>query len=85
MVYIGADHRGFQLKERIKKRLIDEGFEVTDLGNDRLNPADDYVDYALKVAEATVTSEENKGILFCGSGDLLIILIAIFLKISFSF
>lgn len=68
MVYIGADHRGFELKERIKTRLIDEGFEVTDLGNDHLNPTDDYVDFALKVAEATTTSPENKGILFCGSG-----------------
>lgn len=68
MVFLGADHRGFELKERLKKHLIDEGFDVTDLGNDHLDPADDYVDFAAKVAEATASLPENKGILLCGSG-----------------
>lgn len=68
MIYLGADHRGFELKERLQRRLIDEGFEVTDLGNDRLDPGDDYVDFARKVAEATVQMPENRGIIFCGSG-----------------
>lgn len=68
MIYLGADHRGFELKERLKKRLIDGGFEVTDLGNDHLNPGDDYVDFAQKVAEATVQLQENRGIILCGSG-----------------
>jgi ribose 5-phosphate isomerase B len=68
MIYLGADHRGFELKERLKKRLVDEGLEVTDLGDDRLNPGDDYVIYAHKVADAVLNSPENKGILLCGSG-----------------
>lgn len=68
MVFLGADHRGFELKERLKKRLIDEGFDVTDLGNDHLDESDDYVDFAHKVAEATVGLPENRGILLCGSG-----------------
>lgn len=68
MIFIGADHRGFELKDRLYKRLVDEGLEVTDLGNDRLNPADDYVDFARKVAEATVQDENNRGIILCGSG-----------------
>lgn len=68
MIYVGADHRGFELKERLKKTLLDSGYEVTDLGNDHLDPADDYVDFAAKVAEATASSGENKGILLCGSG-----------------
>lgn len=68
MIYLGADHRGFELKELLKKRLIDEGFEITDLGNNHLDPDDDYVDFALKVAEAVKGDQENKGILLCGSG-----------------
>ena len=68
MIYLGADHRGFELKERLKKRLIDEGFDITDLGNDHLDPTDDYVDFAKKVAEATTGLSENRGILLCGSG-----------------
>lgn len=68
MIYIGADHRGFELKTRLFKRLLDEGYEVTDLGDDHLDPADDYVDFAKKVAEAVANSPENRGIILCGSG-----------------
>lgn len=68
MIYLGADHRGFELKERLKKALVDEGFEVTDLGNDHLDPQDDYVDFAHRVAEATAQDSSNRGILLCGSG-----------------
>lgn len=68
MIYIGADHRGFELKQKLFKRLIDEGYKVVDLGNDHLDLSDDYVDFAEKVAEATVNAEENRGILLCGSG-----------------
>ncbi len=68
MIYLGADHRGFDLKERLKKRLADEGFMVTDLGNDHLDPQDDYVVFADKVAEAVEGEGDNKGILLCGSG-----------------
>lgn len=68
MIFIGADHRGFELKERLRKRLEDEGFKITDLGNDHLDPNDDYVIFAEKVAKAVVDEGENKGIILCGSG-----------------
>lgn len=68
MIYLGADHRGFELKEVLKKRLIEEGLEVTDLGNDHPDPNDDYVDFATKVAHAVSEFPENRGILLCGSG-----------------
>jgi ribose 5-phosphate isomerase B len=68
MIYLGADHRGFELKERLKKRLVNEGLDVTDLGDETLNPGDDYVVYAHKVADAVANSPENRGILLCGSG-----------------
>lgn len=68
MIYIGADHRGFELKQTLKKRLEDENLEVIDLGDEILNPEDDYVDYAKKVAIAVAQDEVNRGILLCGSG-----------------
>lgn len=68
MIYLGADHRGFELKSKIFTRLSDEGYEVTDLGNDHLDPSDDYVDFAQRVAGAVAGEKGNVGILFCGSG-----------------
>jgi ribose 5-phosphate isomerase B len=68
MIYIGADHRGFELKEFIYQRLKDEGYEVTDLGNHVLDPQDDYVDFARSVGEAVVNDPHGRGVVLCGSG-----------------
>lgn len=68
MIFIGADHRGFELKEKLKQHLTDEGFETIDLGNDHLDENDDYVVFAEKVARAVVGDENNYGIILCGSG-----------------
>lgn len=68
-IYVGADHRGYELKEVIKKHLKTEGYEVIDVGNREFDPEDDAVDYAIKVAEMIEGSEkDDKGVLFCGSG-----------------
>ncbi len=68
MVYLGADHRGFELKTKLFQRLLDEGYKVTDLGNDHLDLEDDYVDFAKKVAEAVLNNPGSLGIVLCGSG-----------------
>ena len=60
MIYIGADHRGFRLKEEIKKWLETEHYESRDLGANDYDKNDDYPDISIKVAET--------GILVCGSG-----------------
>lgn len=68
-IYLGADHRGFELKEQIKAWLTENEYEAEDVGAFMLDPEDDYVDYALKVAESVEGSdEESRGILLCGSG-----------------
>jgi ribose 5-phosphate isomerase B len=67
-VYLGADHRGFDLKEKLKVYLAGEGYECEDLGAATLNSEDDYVDFAAKVAEEVVRNPETRGILACGSG-----------------
>lgn len=68
MIYIGADHRGFELKEELKRRMDAEGIEYEDLGNENLEPTDDYVDYAKAVATEVSRDSDSKGVLICGSG-----------------
>ncbi|MBL7155443.1 MAG: RpiB/LacA/LacB family sugar-phosphate isomerase, partial [Candidatus Portnoybacteria bacterium] len=51
MIYLGADHAGFHLKEELKEYLKELGYEYEDLGNQQLEPKDDYPDFALAVAE----------------------------------
>jgi len=67
MIYLGADHGGFELKEHIKKFLDKNNIEYADLGPEQLDNADDYPDFALKVANK-VKDPDEKGILVCGSG-----------------
>lgn len=69
LIYIGADHRGFNLKERAKDYLKNQGYEVVDVGAETLKPEDDYTYYARLVAEkVSAESEASRGILICGSG-----------------
>lgn len=69
MIYIGADHRGFELKEQLKVWLIEQGYEIEDVGNFMLDPEDDYVDPAIKVGEMVHGGDgSDYGILICGSG-----------------
>ena len=68
VIYLGADHRGFNLKETIKKFLTDQGYEVVDMGNIVLDKDDDYTDFAVPVARKVMLDENARGILFCGSG-----------------
>ncbi len=68
-IYLGADHRGFELKTEIKRWLIENGYEVEDVGGFVFDPEDDYVDFAIKVAESIEGGGvESRGILLCGSG-----------------
>jgi len=54
LIYIGADHRGFQLKESLKKYLKDSGYEAVDVGNDKYVATDDYPDFAALVGGSGV-------------------------------
>ena len=68
MLYIASDHGGFELKEELKKYLKKNNIEYKDLGPDNLDNADDYPDFALKVAKKVAKNIDNKGILVCGTG-----------------
>ncbi|MEK9182170.1 MAG: RpiB/LacA/LacB family sugar-phosphate isomerase [Patescibacteria group bacterium] len=69
MIYLGADHRGYNLKEEIKKFLTESGYDFEDMGNFKHDTDDDYTDFAKLVAEkVSQNPEKDKGILICGSG-----------------
>jgi ribose 5-phosphate isomerase B len=67
LVYVGSDHRGFNLKKSILEFLRGLNYEVYDMGASEYNPDDDYSEIAIKLAEK-VAIEKTKGILICASG-----------------
>lgn len=58
-IYIGADHRGFELKNQLRVWLTEQGHKVVDCGNDHLDSEDDFPDYARAVALKIVKSHEQ--------------------------
>ena len=67
-IILGADHGGFELKEEIKKWLMGQKHDVKDVGAEKLEPEDDFVDYAVLVAEQVASDPATLGILFCRNG-----------------
>lgn len=68
-VYIGTDHAGFELKEKLKIYLGELGHTVEDKGAFTLDPSDDYPDFILPVAHAVASDSESMGIILGGSGE----------------
>mgnify|MGYP001597085184 FL=1 len=67
MIFIGADHRGFELKAKINKWLFGRGYEFEDVGAFEYDHEDDYADYAILVAQK-VAERNKRGVVICGSG-----------------
>ena len=67
MIYIGADHKGFELKEKLKEFFDELGFDYEDLGAETHDPSDDFPQFASKVAKS-ILDQEDRGIVICGSG-----------------
>ncbi len=69
LIYIGADHRGFRMKESLKQYLKNSGYEVADVGNEQLVEGDDYPDFAaLAAKKVSLDPVNSRAILICGSG-----------------
>ena len=66
-VAMGSDHAGFELKETLKAALIEEHYEILDVGTHDTGPVD-YPDYAEAVGTTLRESRADRGILVCGSG-----------------
>ncbi len=69
-IYLGSDHAGYDLKEKVKSWLLEQGFEVEDSGAFSFDKKDDYNEYILKAARGAVVSEnEDRCVIFGGSGQ----------------
>jgi len=69
MIYLGADHAGFNLKEKIKAYLEKHHISYIDLGATEYDKDDDYPDFAVLVAKSVAKNSRDRGILVCGSGN----------------
>lgn len=67
-IAIASDHAGFCYKEQIKKVLAEQGHEMKDFGTDSAKSCD-YPDFVRPAAEAVVSGEFERGIVFGGSGN----------------
>ena len=66
-IAIGCDHAGYELKEQLKKYLLDANYEIIDVGCNSLDSVD-YPTYGFKVGEAVANQEATYGVVVCGSG-----------------
>ncbi len=68
-IFIGSDHNGFNLKADLKQFLTKNGYQVTDVGGETLDPNDDFPEFAARAATAVLTHDEAAAILICGGGQ----------------
>jgi len=66
-IVIGSDHAGYALKLRLLPALKKMGHQVTDVGSYDPNPVD-FPDICLKIGDAILNGEAERGIVFCGTG-----------------
>src|SRR5438552_18741400 len=66
-ISLAADHAGFELKEKIKQRLEQQGLQVHDRGTVSTESVD-YPEFARAVGEEVAGHQADLGVLVCGSG-----------------
>lgn len=69
-IFLGSDHNGYHLKEKLFAYLAKHGYEVEDVGGRELDPTDDFPEFA-QAAALKVLGEEGdpRAILLCGGGQ----------------
>jgi ribose 5-phosphate isomerase B len=68
-VFMGSDHAGYELKEKLKIYLSFLQYEIEDVGAFELENDDDYPDFITPVAQAVSNNEDSMGIIIGGSGQ----------------
>lgn len=70
-IYLGADHRGFHLKQEVFSYLAKRGYEVEDVGDEVLNVDDDFPEFAQRASLKILGSDDKdpRSILLCGGGQ----------------
>ena len=66
-IVIASDHAGFELKENIKALLLNDGIKIDDLGPSNSDSVD-YPDFGIKLAKAVAEDNSLSGIVICGTG-----------------
>ena len=66
-IAIASDHGGFELKETVIAHLLNDGWEIDDLGPSNESSVD-YPDYGIKLAEIITNKKVERGIIICGTG-----------------
>ncbi|MFT4578798.1 MAG: ribose 5-phosphate isomerase B [Nitrospinales bacterium] len=66
-IAIASDHGGFDLKERVISHLVNDGWEIDDLGPSNEDSVD-YPDYGVKLAGSIISGKVERGIVICGTG-----------------
>jgi ribose 5-phosphate isomerase B len=65
---IASDHGGFEMKEYLKKKLIEQGYDIKDMGTYSTDSVD-YPDMIHPLAKSINIEEYKLGIILCGSGN----------------
>jgi ribose 5-phosphate isomerase B len=70
-IYLGADHQGYYLKEKVFAYLAKHNYDIEDVGDKELDPADDFPDFAQMAATRIIgdTDKDPRAILICGGGQ----------------
>ena len=71
-IYLGSDHAGFAVKEKLKRYFKEKRIPYKDLGTHSLDSVD-YPDYAMAVARKIAKEKNTRGILICGTGTGMVI------------
>lgn len=67
LIAIASDHGGFDLKANIISFLRELGYELSDMGPENSDSVD-YPDYGIKIAQAITKNKVSRGIVICGTG-----------------
>lgn len=68
-IYLGSDHQGFALKNKLAEYLAKRKTLVEDLGNRELKPDDDFPQFAAAAALRIIDDPKARAILICGGGQ----------------
>lgn len=70
-IFLGSDHNGFHMKEKVFAYLAKHGYDVEDVGDEQLDPDDDFPQFAQAAALKVLGEQEGeaRAILLCGGGQ----------------
>ena len=67
IITIACDHAGYDLKNALKKEILNMGFEVIDCGANSSESVD-YPDFAKLAVDNILKKKSDIAVLICGSG-----------------